>query len=116
MPSTTIYKRGDIVLVAFPFTDLSSSKRRPALIVSPDSFNTSKQDVVLIAITSQIDTNRHTVNLEEEDYVDGRLPKPSMIRIAKMFTMHSALIAKRICGISAPKLEQVLQAIREFYS
>jgi mRNA interferase MazF len=116
MPSTTIYKQGDIVLVPFPFTDLSSSKKRPALIVSPDSFNTSKQDVVLIAITSQIDTNRHTVTLEKEDFVDGGLPKPSMIRIPKMFTMHSALIVKRICGISTPKLEQVLKAIREFYS
>jgi mRNA interferase MazF len=53
MPSTTRYKRGDIVLVSFPFTDLSSSKRRPALVVSPDSFNEAMQDLVLAAITSQ---------------------------------------------------------------
>ena len=53
MPSTTRYRRGDIVLVSFPFTDLSSSKRRPALVVSPDPFNEQGQDVVLIAITSQ---------------------------------------------------------------
>ena len=53
MPSTTRYRRGDIVLVSFPFTDLSSSKRRPALVISPDSFNEQGQDVVLIAITSQ---------------------------------------------------------------
>ncbi len=54
MPSTTPYKRGDIVLVPFPFTDLSSSKRRPALVVSPDWFNSSNQDLVLVGITSQI--------------------------------------------------------------
>lgn len=53
MPSTTRYKRGDIVLVSFPFTDLSSSKTRPALVVSPDSFNQTMQDLVLAAITSQ---------------------------------------------------------------
>ena len=48
MPSTTRYKRGDIVLVSFPFTDLSSSKRRPALVISPDSFNEHGQDLVLV--------------------------------------------------------------------
>jgi len=53
MPSTTRYRRGDIVLVSFPFTDLSSSKRRPALVVSPDAFNQTMQDLVLAAITSQ---------------------------------------------------------------
>jgi mRNA interferase MazF len=101
MPSTTIYKRGE---------------RRPALIVSPDSFNTSKEDVVLVAITSQIGTDSHAVLLDEGDFIEGTLPKPSRIRLSKIFTIHSALIVKRICGISKPKLEEVLKAIREFYS
>jgi hypothetical protein len=50
MPSTTRYKRGDVVLVPFPFTDLSSSKRRPALVISPDAFNDQMEDVVVAAI------------------------------------------------------------------
>ena len=116
MPFTTTYKRGDIVLVPFPFTDLSSSKKRPALIVSPDSFNASKQDVVLVAITFQIGADPHSIVVDEHDYLDGKLPKPSMIRISKMFTIHSALIVKRICGLSMPKLRQVLNSIQEFYS
>jgi mRNA interferase MazF len=47
MPSTTGYKQGDVVLVSFPFTDLTSTKRRPAVVVSPDSFNARDEDVVL---------------------------------------------------------------------
>ena len=116
MPSTTTYERGDIVLVPFPFTDLSSSKRRPALIVSPDSFNKSNQDVVLVAITSQIGPDTHAITVDEHDFIDGKLPKPSMIRPAKVFTIHSALIVKRLCAVSPTKLQEVLKAIRKFYS
>jgi mRNA interferase MazF len=47
MPSTTIYKQGDIVLVSFPFTDLTSAKKRPALVISPDSFNAVTEDLML---------------------------------------------------------------------
>ena len=46
MPSTTSYRQGDIVPVCFPFTDITSSKRRPVLIISPDSFNAAGGDLV----------------------------------------------------------------------
>ena len=84
MPSTTTYKRGDVVLVPFPFTDLSSSKRRPALIISSDSFNASNQDVILVAITSQIGNIPHSIPVDENDFIDGKLPKPLIIRVAKV--------------------------------
>ena len=74
MPSTTLYRRGDIVLVSFPFTDLSTSKRRPALVVSPDSFNQAMQDVVLAAITSQ-GAEDGALTIEPGDCIDGILPK-----------------------------------------
>jgi len=54
MTSTTRYRRGDIVLVPFPIIDLSSAKRRPALVVSPDTLNQQTQDVVSVAITSNL--------------------------------------------------------------
>ena len=95
MPSTTRYKRGDIVLVSFPFTDLSSSKRRPALVISPDAFNEHGQDVVLVATTSQEPDDR-AVALERNDFVEGTLPKQSFVKVAKIFTMHSTLVLKRI--------------------
>ena len=57
MPSTTNFKRGDIILVPFPFTDLSSAKQRPALVVSSDALNAVCDDVLVAAITSQLPAN-----------------------------------------------------------
>ncbi|MSO19128.1 MAG: hypothetical protein EXQ56_01485 [Acidobacteria bacterium] len=52
MPSTTSYRRDDIVLVSFPFTDLTATKNRPALVISPDSANQLTEDLILAAIAA----------------------------------------------------------------
>ena len=115
MPSTTRYRRGDIVLVSFPFTDLSSSKRRPALVVSPDSFNDRLQDVVLVALTSNV-AGDDQIAVDPRDCVNGILPKPSAVRPAKMFTIHSSLVVRKICALRPEKLDQLLGEIRTFFS
>lgn len=78
-PSTTSFKRGDVVLVPFPFTDLSSIKQRPALVVSPDTWNVTQSDVLLVAITSQVSTPQGTgdIVLTATDVGAAGLPKPS---------------------------------------
>ena len=115
MPSTTRYKRGDIILVPFPFTDLSASKRRPALVVSPEHINDRMQDLVVVAITSQL-TDQGAVLIEQGDCVDGTLPKTSVVKLAKLFTIHSTLVLKSICALRAEKLDTVLGEIRRFFS
>lgn len=116
MPSTIRYKRGDVVLVPFPFTDLSSSKRRPALVISPDSFNSQQQDLVLAAITSHITEDKTALLLANQDFSEGWLPKTSVVKVNKLFTMHSTLIVKRIAGLRAERVGDVLEAIRAFFS
>ena len=54
MPLTTGYSFGDVVLVPFPFTDQSGSKKRPAVIVSSADYQAQRRDLVIMAITSQI--------------------------------------------------------------
>jgi mRNA interferase MazF len=83
----------------FPFTDLTSAKKRPALVISPDSFNAVTEDLVLAAITSQITEEPNTILLANADFAEGRLPKASMIKITKLFTIHSSLIVKRVCRV-----------------
>ena len=49
----TAYKFGDIVLVPFPFTDQTTTKKRPAVVVSSDVFNSQYADIIVMAITSK---------------------------------------------------------------
>jgi mRNA interferase MazF len=54
----TLYNPGDVVLVRFPFTDSSSTKKRPALVVSPAGFTANHGDLVVLAmIQSQTDSS-----------------------------------------------------------
>jgi mRNA interferase MazF len=54
MPPTTVYDFGDIILIPFPFTDQSATKKRPAVVVSPNLYSLNLPDIVLMAVTSQI--------------------------------------------------------------
>src|SRR5437867_11843308 len=104
--------RGDIVLVPFPFTDLSGEKRRPALILSPDSFD--PEDLVLCAITSRLPgrPGPWEIPLQGQDVVDGQLPRPSIIRAGKLFTMHRSLVPGRFGAIRPEKFLEVLSVLQ----
>lgn len=54
MPNTTLYSLGDVVLVPFPFTDQTATKKRPAVVVSSNGYNQARPDVILMAITGHL--------------------------------------------------------------
>lgn len=54
MPSMTLYNFGDVVLVAFPFTNLQATKQRPAVVISDAAYQQGRADIVMMAITSQL--------------------------------------------------------------
>ena len=81
MPNTTAYSFGDVVLVPFPFTDQTASKKRPAVVVSADAYHQRRPDVIVMAVTSQI--LRPAGALGEvliSDWQGAGLPKASLIK------------------------------------
>lgn len=54
MPNTTTYSFGDVVLVPFPFTDQTATKKRPTAVVSSNADNKARRDLILMAITGQL--------------------------------------------------------------
>jgi mRNA interferase MazF len=100
-------KQGDVVLVPFPFTDLTMVKQRPALVLSADWLNTSRDDCIVAAITSQIpfELQPDEYRLSASDLAVGGLPKPSLVRLGKLFTMSRSLFRKRLGAL--PKVTMV---------
>jgi mRNA interferase MazF len=83
-------KKGDIVLVTFPFTDLSSSKQRPALVLFSEN-----EDAVLAFITSKL-SFRHTHDVFIEQSAENNLETDSVIILRKLFTGSKKLIRGKI--------------------
>jgi mRNA interferase MazF len=76
-----------VVLVPFPFTDLTAIKQRPALVVSPDGLNSTRPDIVVLAITSQVPAQlaEDEMLVPVAELTQWGLPKPSVIKLTKIF-------------------------------
>ena len=61
MPPKPSYKRGDVILVLYPNSDLRTAKTRPALIVQADDLHTGLPQVVVVMITSRLSLQRHLI-------------------------------------------------------
>jgi mRNA interferase MazF len=110
----TPFEPGDVVLVPFPFTDFSTLKQRPALVVSSVRFNRSGPDVILAAITSQV-TRRPTADeyvLSERDVALSGLPKPSKVKAGKILTIDQRLIRKALGRLPATSVRRVRSLLR----
>lgn len=114
--SEEAYPPVSVVLVPFLFTDLSGRKRRPALVVSPANFH--DEDLILCAITSQLPEklSEREASLAAEDMIEEKLPKRSVVKVGKLFTMHRALISGGFGTVRKRKLEEVLDKLRTLFT
>jgi mRNA interferase MazF len=99
--------RGDVVVVPFPFSDLTVAKRRPALVVA----ELDGDDLILCQITSRPLADRYAVPLDDGDFSDGSLRLPSNIRPNRLFTADRHIVLYRVGGLSRPKLTEVVDRI-----
>lgn len=100
---------GDVVLVAFPFTDQSASKRRPAVVVSSPTHNTGYPDVILIAITSRSGATGESV----VDWKKAGLLKPSAFRPIIM-TVQKRSILKKLGRLAEEDRRRLGELLREW--
>lgn len=98
---------GDVVLIPFPYSDLSQTKRRPALVIA----DVGMGDFVLCQITSRSYADRLAIPLSESDFAEGGLRRESFVRIGKLFTANSSIIAGVAGRLSRVKMSEVLDGV-----
>ena len=108
------YFRGDIVIVPFPFTDLSESKNRPAIVISNSKVN-KKPDVVLAQITSNVQHDEFSFELKDAD-VTYSLEGYSEVRCHKIFTASKDIIKKKISSLKSTKQVELFNQITSLLS
>ncbi len=98
---------GDIVFVSFPFSDLSHTKLRPALVLA----YAQRNDWILCQITSRSYNDNKAIRIDTSDYKKGCLNMVSFVRPGKLFTANVALINKNIATLTNTSHEKVISAI-----
>ena len=101
------FVKGDIVVVPFPFSNLTQSKRRPALVIA----NLHGNDIILCQITSQNVSDTYSISLTDNDLQAGSLKKASNIRPNRIFTADNRIILYKIGGIKKTKMEEVINTL-----
>ena len=101
--------KGDVVVVPFPFSDLTQAKRRPALVIAA----LDGDDLILCQITSRSVRDSYAVSLEDQDFETGNLKQPSNIRPNRIFTADNHIILYKIGNLKTEKLTEVIESIVE---
>ncbi len=106
-------EQDDIVLIPIPFTDLSSQKRRPVIVISNNDYNRKTEDVVVVAMTSNPESTDYSFSISSSDLINGKLNRPSKVRVDKLYTMSQSIIVKTFGRVDVRILQGVRSTLQE---
>jgi mRNA interferase MazF len=103
------FQRGDVVLIPFPFTDLSAKRVRPAIVVSVPEYEQNTGNIIVAQVTSR----QHSLPTDYalQDWQFAGLLRPSVVRV-KLATINAALVQFRTGRLSDRDLEEVDKRLR----
>jgi len=108
----TGYEFGDLVLVPFPFTDQSTTKRRPAVVVSSDAYHRERPDLVILAVTSQARPAAGVGEVAVAKWKEAGLLKPSVLKPV-LATIERGLVLRRLGRLEEEDRQALRGVLRE---
>jgi mRNA interferase MazF len=104
--------KGDVVVIPFPFSDLSDYKRRPAVILA----DLPGDDFIMSQITSKNVSDNMSISLEPDEIEGGELSATSNIRPNKLFTADKGIVLYKIGAIDDEKLGMVINKVIKIFT
>lgn len=101
---------GDIIVIPFPYTDLSQFKKRPALILK----DLGNEDYLLAMITSKAYNSSYSLFINVDDFIFGSLPVESYVRCNRLFEVNSIIILKKAATLTSIFTRQVIDKLIDF--
>ena len=98
---------GKVVLVPFPFSDLSQSKLRPAIVLA----DAGREDWILCQVTSKAYGDAQAILLNDSGFESGSLRVESYMRPGKLFTAHRTLIVSEAGRLKDAPFSQIIDAV-----
>ena len=107
----TAFQRGDVLLVPFPFSDLSTTKTRPAVVVNSAGYHATEPDLLLAALTSQLSQATGPCDDVLAEWRGAGLRFPTALKPV-LFTLDPARVLHRIGALSSADLAQIDKRLR----
>ena len=101
-------KQRDIVLIPVPYSDLSTNKKRPVLVLSSDDALRRSSDMLVASVTSNLAAGTAGIIIDAADLEAGVLPRRSLIRADKIYTLRQSDIVKPYGVLNKAAFEKVL--------
>ena len=113
MSAGTSIEQRSIILIPFPYTDLSGAKKRPALVISSLDFNTKFDDLICCLITSNPEDQQHAIKITNKDMDNGYLEFESKVKPYRLFTINKRLVYKILGRLDLAKSKLVIDEINK---
>jgi mRNA interferase MazF len=111
-----MYRQGDIVLIPFPYSDLSTTKQRPVLVLSNTNYNKVQSDLVVAAITSNLNDKTYTIQITADDLDEGQLRAISVVRADKIYTFSNQIVIKKFGHLKPSLFTEVKRQLMSLLS
>ena len=103
----------DLLLVPFPFSDQSSRKIRPVIVVSNNEFNQHSEDIIVVGVTSNVSKDKYSVKLNDKDLEEGKLITNCLVKVENILRLDRSLIIKKIGKANKEKLKEIISILNK---